>query len=215
MDDYYLQLQLIDQQGQILGKQTILFSPAYWYPGQIYIENQVIHLFNDLQPGIYVLNLDFKDKYDKETTSTPLGLLPVGIVLPDDNLNINFANEIQLTGYQLTPGESPDKFQIALNWQALQSMDKNYTVTIQLLDQNKNLMAQVDKPPVGGVYPTSVWQPGRPVLDVYHLELPEAVPNGIYQLVVGVYDYQTMQRLPVMAAPGTDLVTLQQVEINR
>jgi hypothetical protein len=219
MYDHDLQLQLIDQQGQILGQQTILFSAAYWYPGQTNIKNHVINLSDALQPGIYVLSLEFKDKFDRESTSMPLGLLPIGITPPDNNLEIDFANKVRLAGYQLTPGESPNKFHISLNWQALQPLDKDYTVTLQLLDQNQNLVAQIDKPPLGGSYPTTVWQPGNSIFDSYSLELPESIRNGKYQLVVGLYDFQTLERLPVSSmgknAPETGLATLQQIEINR
>jgi len=221
MDDYFFQLQLLDQSGQTLREEPARFyaEPPYWYPGQVYIESQIIHLPEALQPGIYVLGVDFKDKYNKKLDSAPLGILSVGVSVPTGNLDVNFADKIRLTGYQLTPGGSPDKFRISLNWQALQSIDKDYTVTIQLLDQNQNLVAQVDKPPLGGAYPTSVWQPDRPIFDSYNLELPGTVANGAYQLVVGLYDLQTLQRLPVVpttdSASETDLAILQQIEINR
>jgi len=223
MDDYLIQSQLLDQHRQVLGEVTAPFyvKPAYWYPEQLYIEHQIIHLSDSLQPDTYVVSLTFKDKYDNpESNSTlPLGLLPIDVSAPKNNLDINFADKIRLTGYQLTPGATPNKFQISLNWQALQSMDKDYTVTIQLLDQNQNLIAQVDKPPLGGSYPTSVWQPGSSIFDSYNLELPGSVANGAYQLVVRLYDLQTLQRLPVIptadSASETDLAILQQIDINR
>ena len=53
--------------------------------------------------------------------------------------------------------------------------------------------------------------------DVYELKLPKNVPNGIYQLAVGVYDPQTLQRLPVSQTSGiayeNNLATLQEVRI--
>ena len=55
----------------------------------------------------------------------------------------------------------------------------------------------------------------EPVIDIFNLNLPESIPAGTYQLVVGVYDLQTLQRLPVISAPGTNLATLQEVEIGR
>jgi hypothetical protein len=64
-------------------------------------------------------------------------------------------------------------------------------------------LAQVDRQPLDGVYPTSAWQPGQTIRDVY--EFPAA--DGGVKLEFGMYDAATGKRL--MLAEGTgDAVAL-------
>jgi hypothetical protein len=67
-------------------------------------------------------------------------------------------------------------------------------------------VAQHDRAPEGGFYPTSQWDVGESVADIYPLALPETLAPGAYRLVVGLYDPATGQRLLTMG--GEDAVEL-------
>ncbi|MBI5955654.1 MAG: hypothetical protein HY871_01515, partial [Chloroflexi bacterium] len=60
---------------------------------------------------------------------------------------------------------------------------------------------QLDRQPLDGHYPTTIWDDGEVVADQVELRLPPALPRGQYRLAVGLYDGQTMERLQV---PGGD-----------
>jgi hypothetical protein len=241
-EDHHLVLQVVDRDGQIQGETVGVFRPstAAWSPGQLIIDHQIIKLTDSLPQGIYILRIGLiKFNYTRQASLgqgewlsasnlaggvLPELLIPIGLIQVGDSpgfdrtLSINFDDKISLTGYRLDQGASPNTFQISLRWQALKPIEKDYTITIQLLDQTQNLIAQVDKPPLGGAYPTTAWSPGNQIPDIYDLQLPPGIPRGVYQLVVGVYDLQTLQRLPVSqtdnSIPKINLVILQQIVLN-
>ena len=88
---------------------------------------------------------------------------------------------------------------------------------VQLLSQGGELQAQVDRAPVGGFRPTSSWQPGEVIRDNYGLALPPDLPLGRYQLIVGLYSPDSLQRLAVSTSEGVamgDHVPLAEVIIG-
>jgi hypothetical protein len=99
-------------------------------------------------------------------------------------------------------GLKTDAEDLTLYWQSLRPADKNYSVFLHLLDESGKLAAQHDGEPGNGRLPTSMWLPGEILGDLHPLTLPDA---GLYNLAVGVYDWQTGQRLPVTDALGQRL----------
>ncbi len=100
---------------------------------------------------------------------------------------------LRLLGYTA----NSDTAGLTLYWQSLQPADKNYSVFVHLLDENGKLLGQHDGEPGNGRLPTSMWLPGEILADSHPLTLPG---SGPYTLAVGVYDWQTGQRLPVTDA---------------
>jgi hypothetical protein len=101
----------------------------------------------------------------------------------------DFDDAIRLYGYDLMLSQQDEtKLQLTLYWQALGRPVMDWTVFIHLLDQDGQLVAQHDAPPVAGNYPTSWWQPGDQVLDVYTLVPEEQRDLSGYILKVGLYN---------------------------
>jgi len=67
------------------------------------------------------------------------------------------------------------------------------------------LLAQVDRQPLQGRVPTSQWLPGGIYADRFDILLPLDIPPGEAQLEVGLYQWTTMERLPVVTAEGQQL----------
>jgi hypothetical protein len=92
-----------------------------------------------------------------------------------------------------------------------------YTVFLHLYDPSLTLLAQRDTYPSLGNYATTIWDVGRPIVDVYRLKLPPETPPGPARLAFGLYEASSGARLPVMgpAAGPPDLswVELAEVEI--
>lgn len=113
-----------------------------------------------------------------------------------------FGDLIELVGYE--PREDAASWQVGaiaevdLVWAVRGPIATEYTVSLQLLDEQGRLVAQSDGPPAEGRYPTSGWRPGDVILDGRALALPSQA--GRYTLGVAVYDPRTGERLPV---PGT------------
>ena len=85
---------------------------------------------------------------------------------------------------------------VSLHWVANQPLDKNYTVFVQVIDFSKpEVIAQNDSQPAWGRSPTSQWIPGESILDTHIITLPAALRAGSYELIVGLYDAETGERL--------------------
>ncbi len=112
-------------------------------------------------------------------------------------LDAQLGDAIRLDGYALDAEQSPP--QLALFWSALSPIESDYTVFIHLRDAANNTLAQWDSQPLNGAYPTSQWLPGEMVIDPVSLTLPESLPPGEYYLAIGMYDLNTLERLPVAA----------------
>ena len=72
----------------------------------------------------------------------------------------------------------------ALEWEALETPDADYTVSVHLLNGNGALVAQHDGPPRSNTAPTSTWQAGEIISDHHGVALPRDLAAGMYHLYV-------------------------------
>ena len=123
-------------------------------------------------------------------------------------------NLIQLNGYDLS--QTPEQLTLTLHWQALSRPDKSYKFFIHLLDAaSGELVAQADFVPRDWTYPTNWWEAGEVVVDTAVLPL-ETVGSGTYQLLVGIYDPDSGERLLVTTPENSNPAdALLLTEINR
>ena len=69
--------------------------------------------------------------------------------------------------------------------------------------------------PQQGLIPTRVWMPEQTLRDTITTRLPDTLPEGAYQLYVGLYDEETGERLPVDGSNGGQTaILLGQVEVD-
>ena len=131
--------------------------------------------------------------YRTRPDRTPLPTQPATMV------NANFNRAITLTGYSLiTPAQTAQpELNLVLFWQPLNTIETDYTTFLHLRTANGDTVAQRDSQPLSGAYPTSQWQPGETIIDPLTLPLPEDLPAGSYQLYTGLYQLDTLARLPV------------------
>lgn len=138
--------------------------------------------------------------------------------LPDDAVRLDalMEHDIRLLGYtasqrELAPGEAVT---LALHWEALAPLEKDYTVFVHLLGREDRVIAQRDAPPALGSEPTSHWTPGQPVTDLHLMALPpQAYVPDTAQWEIGLYDPTTGTRL--LFADGSDNVRFGHLEIVR
>ena len=94
-----------------------------------------------------------------------------------------------------------DSVTITVTWQALQSIPYDAITFFHLTDQAGNLLAQQDQQPLAGRFPTSCWLPGQVVTDVVTFS-SVPVQGEDMVLLVGMYTWPSIQRLPVMDTEG-------------
>jgi uncharacterized membrane protein len=148
-----------------------------------------------------------RSKHHLAPTTNDLDLLP---------LDATFGEGIRLNKYQI----SNDKYQISivLEWQPTTLISRDYTAFVHMVAPNGSIVAQSDAQPTWvASWPTSHWQPEQPVLDVHQIQFPPNLPPGGYQVHVGLYYWETLERLPVLdetMQPVSDHVVLSEIQIE-
>jgi 4-amino-4-deoxy-L-arabinose transferase-like glycosyltransferase len=155
----------------------------------------------DIIQGQRVPLLDGTDLAPVATLKIPL---PPPTTTPNTSVNATFGTAIQLQGYTLMPTNTG--LHLDLFWKALAVPESDYTAFVHVVDAAGTIVAQFDSQPRGGQYPTSIWTPGESVEDPQDL----AVTPGTYQVFVGLYQWDTGARLPLLvngqAAPEDQLL---------
>ena len=120
--------------------------------------------------------------------------------------NLDYGDRARLLGYRVVPEsvKAGQQIKVTLCWQALQPMDKDYTLFIHLLGQDNLRVAERTTFPGQGRFPTSLWPVGRAFCETLAMHVaPWAPAPELYALEVGLYDAADGQRLPIPDEPPT------------
>jgi hypothetical protein len=119
-----------------------------------------------------------------------------------------FGEHITLLGYSYESQavEPGDVLRFTLFFRASAPAENYWSVFAHLVAPDGTLLAQEDKVPYGGVYPPNRWWPGQIVDDDYEIQIPEEAAPGAYRLQIGMYDWQTGERLGLFTPSGEPLV---------
>lgn len=133
-------------------------------------------------------------------------------------LDTTFGDSLVLVGYDLrneevAPGEI---LSLKLWWEARRHTDTNYTAFVHLIDSDGRLWSQRDDYPAGKFLPTSEWKQGDLWQAEWPITVPADTPPGDYRLIAGLYNLETMQRLPLTEGGqrGDDHITLGAVRVT-
>ncbi len=240
-DDYVIFVHLLDPNGEVLTTADITPAlgayPTYlWKPGGIIPTHHQIRVPARAAPGKYVVETGMYDALsqnrldvldDKGNPADSRVVVGWAKVAPRETIaynprypqRANFDNRAALSGYDIQPGDSPREFRLAIFWQGLALMDRDYTFFAHVVDAEGKIVTQSDHQPQAGRYPTSIWDAGEPVRDDFKLELPADAPIGRYSVKIGWYDLQTGERLPVRDANdrriGDSIELDTALEVNR
>ncbi len=124
---------------------------------------------------------------------------------------------IKLTGFTLLPGpyHPGEIVPLTLEWEAESSPPQTYILFVHLVGPQGMLWGQQDRAPVP--VPTNQWLPGDHYVDLYGPQLHPDAPPGRYQVILGWYHHQTLERVPVQsngtASEATDTLTLGTIEV--
>jgi hypothetical protein len=158
-----------------------------------------------------------------------VGYLPLAAPGVDDPpaqlVDARFGEQIRLVGYDLmtTPDAAPEVYHpgqmigISLLWEGMKTMNVDYTVGVYLIDEDGFLVMQQDRYPEGGFAPTTAWEPGMYLRDNYGFVLPDTLTPGQYELWTAIYEWPSLDRLPVARPDGSaigDHVVLRPITIE-
>jgi len=111
-----------------------------------------------------------------------------GASLPDGmRLNMAFG-PLRLLQAQVGQPTADHRLGVRLLWTPAEPLRVAYSASLQLFDPGGRRVAQRDGPLLWGGLDLSAWQQGTAYFDSASLALPAALPKGLYQLRLSVYD---------------------------
>ncbi len=122
--------------------------------------------------------------------------------------------ELREAGFTPRSLRAGDVLQVRFRWHALQKPDARYKITVQVLDDRWQVVAQQDGEPAGGSMPTTRWAAGQTVDDLHGVLVPFGVPPGKYRVGVAVYRADTGKRLPAPSGHG-NMIFIGEVSVSR
>ncbi len=142
------------------------------------------------------LTTGIQDALTVKTFEIPL---PEDHLAPEISADINFGNTIELEGYTLTP--ATDGLKVILFWRVIEPTVTDYTFFVHIVGSDDEKVAQSDREPFYGSFPTSTWTAGE--LFVEERFMP-AVPAGEYRIFIGWYTHREggWERLSTVAREG-------------
>ncbi len=202
-----------------------------WAPGMLMDDAQRLPLPATMAPGHYQLALQLLARQPDGTDQPVTEMQPVAryeltaspppAPTPQQTTDLRFGNNIRLVGYNLhAAGQSlavdmpatpvvpappvvraGQYLRTTLFWQADGRIDQNYHAFVHLTDHRGQPLAQEDHLPGPLFHAPQLWNSYRAHTDSYLLRIPADAPSGLYWPGVGVYDFATLERLPL---PGSD-----------
>jgi 4-amino-4-deoxy-L-arabinose transferase-like glycosyltransferase len=116
----------------------------------------------------------------------------------------NFGNMVNFGGANVALAPKADgageTFEIQFLWQARQPIPQPYTTFAHLVDETGQIWGQADRTPHlgGSELPTNQWDEDEWIVDTFQVSLNPDAPPGSYKLLAGLYNPQTLERLPVV-----------------
>ncbi|MGD1997118.1 MAG: hypothetical protein PVH62_10140, partial [Anaerolineae bacterium] len=224
--DYVVHVRLLGRDGEPIGGTDGYpgggtFPPTLWEPGVIYRDRYLIPVDEGAAaPALVGLEAGVRLRGGAPITPTlpsgePLPGMPLLDTVPLRALKppptrvaypvgARLGETFTLIGADLSTDHitAGDTLTVTLVWRAELPPSSDYTVFVHLLNEEGELIAQSDAPPLDGSYPTSWWASGETVRDPHILSLPHDLPPARYPLQVGLYDLVSGARLMAIDAAG-------------
>jgi hypothetical protein len=163
------------------------------------VEGEVLlSLPTDMPPGTYYLKSGFADvKGDvgqfalpAEGSTLVVSGTSAGASQPSYSLNTPLTADLRLGGYDLSSTESVsgEAQWVSLHWQAVGQVQRDYIITLYLLDETGAEVASWSGRPFYDNYPTLHWPANANVRDPRRVLLPSNMLPGSYLFRLGLHD---------------------------
>jgi len=211
--DLHVALSLVSDRGITSPVEIFPLSPSWptreWPANAVAWGYYTLHAPPSLPAGPYTVTLTLIDPATGEPQGQPAGVgrvmvsrSPCAFAVPPGAVSVNalFGDALRLLGYQLH--RDGTYLRVKLYWRSERRMETSYKIFVHVFDPLTGVpVAQDDAMPHRWAYPTTFWGPGEVVDDLIPISLGE-VPTGTYQVAIGVYAPETMERLPAVGGDG-------------
>jgi 4-amino-4-deoxy-L-arabinose transferase-like glycosyltransferase len=190
---------------------TLGYPVSSWIEGDVVVQAFDLEVPVDAPPLDYKVNLGMYDLVTGQRLTPMVAGAPVpsGVVASEvfavekpaippaaDSLDIpreryaSFEDTLLLLGCDLETlaARHGEAVQISLYWQALVDPERDYEVSILITDDEGEVLDEILREPVDGLYPTSLWSNGEVLRDRFGLIVDESIPEGRHRLWVGLWD---------------------------
>jgi hypothetical protein len=234
-EDYTIFVQLLDADLERWGGYDRFPRETYntflWVPGEVVDDGFAVPVNPDAPDGVYTIRVGLYEQENEQITVLPLvqdgqplaetsvviGPVKIGgpppevalsaqEVRPEAPLSIELGEPpvILWHGYDLV--QEDEALRLTLYWESLAETPVDWSIFTHLRNQAGETVAQRDGSAGRGHYPTSLWDTGEIISDEISLSLPAELPPGEYNLVVGLYDLTTGQRLSVPVSLNDEVI---------
>jgi hypothetical protein len=185
---------------------------ALFLQRQVMVEGETaMRVFGRTEPGEVVV----ETAENLSNWVTPEQIRPP-VFRGDVPVEVNLDEQALLAGYDVsgTAVSAGERLVVVLYWEALAPFEANKQVFVHLFDEAAGeVPVQDDGAPECAVNPTTRWEPGQIIADPHVIAITAETPPGTYQLVVGMYDLLSKERL-VRVDGGGDSVFLTEVMVR-
>jgi hypothetical protein len=176
-----------------------LYPAGLWPKGEIIAD--LIGLRIDEAAEVPVLA--FIDGTILDGATTRIGEIkiePASWPPPEDEKLAQLGQAIEMLDVRVSPQSARpgDTLSVEVLWQTRGDIAEDLTTLVHLGQPDAAPLATGDRPPLDGRYPTQVWENGEQIEDRYELRLPDDLAAGRYPLWIGMYNPQSMVRLPIL-----------------
>jgi len=205
--EYDYRVTLHDTAGETVATYDVELE---WPEGTLFTSHFTGQIDPFLPAGHYQVLVEIINPATVQTVGTPANLgalevqaLPRQYTHPQVSTATNavFDDQIRLIGYDAEQAET--SLNLTLYWQAVRRMAQDYKVFVHL-SSDDTVVAQYDGMPRDWTYLTSWWDKDEIVADTITLDMSQLSP-GQYGVTIGIYDPDTLERLPVVDQAGTSL----------
>jgi len=210
--DYMVLAQVRDDEGRVWGEEES--RPAYGrYPTTEWERDEIIRDWHDVPIKAETPNGDYRLYVGMREGDELIGEVGLGNIhvsgrvrtyeIPEMGhaLGCSLGEGVTLLGYDVDNAvRAGETLKLTLYWQCVSQMSESYTVFTHLLDEENVIRGQLDSIPAQGRAPTTSWIEGEVITDDYEIVVDAQAPAGEYVMEIGMYDANTMERLPVCDA---------------
>ncbi|MGQ9502457.1 MAG: ArnT family glycosyltransferase [Anaerolineae bacterium] len=215
--DYYASLWLSGLGDSMQPISTILPLAGLEFPTSKWVQGETVRgwfdgqIPRDVSSGEHRLVVRMSDERGHALAEAELSRVHVAswirrFDLPamQQSIRANFGNQLELLGYDLNlPDSQRTSPEVVLYWRAISLMELSYTTFVHVLDHEGRVLAQVDHLPGDGAFPTTGWLIGEVITDRFVISVPLDQLTSAHHIEIGVYDLDTMERLPVLDRAGS------------
>jgi len=136
------------------------------------------------------IRIDEDDLFFAKVDTNPQPITP---------MKADFTDHIVFHGYTfpkqvITPNSDVP---LTFYWQTQQTLSDNYTIFVQLRDDQGTTLSSADYQPYKNLVPISTWPSGATIQTTTWLSIPADIPPANYFVYVGLYQPDTFERLPL------------------